>query len=441
MKYNLEIIKEKFYDFGYILDADKYTSSSVKMPCHDKDGFRYMLNYDSVRTNRHPYRFHKSNKFAIENIQMILDRETDGVKILEENINNSRTKMKFLCSCGKEFYMPLTQFVTDGKRYCNSCAKSKRYDGVFDYNAAIKKKCNDSNYTLLSDNVTRSGQQFDYICNKHSEYGIQHSTYDRMINMNQGCYYCGIIKRGISHRIDKKTIINELNEKGFDYVDHHYCRMNENASSKVRIGYICRKHRDKGVQYIDWSNLKNNKVGCYYCAGYGRTHESLQREFDDLGKKITIIDFKQYSDIYVKCDICGNEWNTSGINILSGHGCPRCTKSNYEKTIEAILELNNIEYVGQYKFDDCRDKIPLPFDFYLPTYNTLIEVDGQHHYYPVNFNGMSDDEAFESFQTTIAHDKIKNQYCLTNGIPLVRIPFFIIDDKNINTEKYLLDRI
>lgn len=75
MKYNLEIIKEKFYDFGYILDADKYTSSSVKMPCHDKDGFRYMLNYDSVRTNRHPYRFHKSNKFAIENIQMILDRK------------------------------------------------------------------------------------------------------------------------------------------------------------------------------------------------------------------------------------------------------------------------------------------------------------------------------------------------------------------------------
>lgn len=61
------------------------------------------------------------------------------MKILEENINNNRTKMKFLCSCGKEFYMPLTQFVTDGKRYCNSCAKSKRYDGVFDYNAVIKK--------------------------------------------------------------------------------------------------------------------------------------------------------------------------------------------------------------------------------------------------------------------------------------------------------------
>lgn len=71
----------------------------------------------------------------------------------------------------------------------------------------------------------------------------------------------------------------------------------------------------------------------------------------------------------------------------------------------------------------------MPFDFYLPDYNILIEYDGEEHFRPVNFGGISDDEALEHLKITQYHDKIKTNYCQENGIPLIRIPFW--EKKNI----------
>ena len=41
---------------------------------------------------------------------------------------------------------------------------------------------------------------------------------------------------------------------------------------------------------------------------------------------------------------------------------------------------NNIKYKRQYKFDNCKNKYKLRFDFYLPDYNIAIEYDGKQHY-------------------------------------------------------------
>ena len=67
----------------------------------------------------------------------------------------------------------------------------------------------------------------------------------------------------------------------------------------------------------------------------------------------------------------------------------------------------------------------LPFDFYLPKYNSCIEFDGIQHYEPVeHFGGQ------ESYDYTVKHDKIKNEYCKNNGILLLRIPYY----KNVEEE-------
>ena len=89
----------------------------------------------------------------------------------------------------------------------------------------------------------------------------------------------------------------------------------------------------------------------------------------------------------------------------------------------------NITYVYGKKFEDCCDKRPLPFDFFLPDYNTLIEFDGDQHYRPAF--GM------ESFLSTKKHDKIKNEFAILNGYSIVRIPH--TEQGNIETilDKYL----
>ena len=58
---------------------------------------------------------------------------------------------------------------------------------------------------------------------------------------------------------------------------------------------------------------------------------------------------------------------------------------------------HEFEFEEQKRFKDCRNKKPLPFDFYLPQYNLCIEFDGQLHYMSVKYFG-GDEKLTEYFQ-------------------------------------------
>ena len=57
----------------------------------------------------------------------------------------------------------------------------------------------------------------------------------------------------------------------------------------------------------------------------------------------------------------------------------------------------------------------------------LVEFDGQHHFYPVRFGGMSHTEAEKVFATAKARDKRKTLWAKRNGYHLIRIRY----DENI----------
>ena len=101
------------------------------------------------------------------------------------------------------------------------------------------------------------------------------------------------------------------------------------------------------------------------------------------------------------------------------------------------MEEHNIKYIYQYSLNQCRDVLPLPFDFFLPEYKLLIEIDGEGHYRPCHFNQISDDKARETFIITKKHDKIKDDYCANNKIALLRIPYTMFDKENTYQEFFL----
>jgi very-short-patch-repair endonuclease len=110
---------------------------------------------------------------------------------------------------------------------------------------------------------------------------------------------------------------------------------------------------------------------------------------------------------------------------LIGVGCIKCKEakeSNGEKEVRLLLRKSRIKFEPQHRFDDCRHINPLPFDFYIPKYNLCIEYDGRQHYEPIPYFGG--EEAFEKNQL---RDKIKNNYCKDNNIPLIRIRY----DENV----------
>ena len=128
------------------------------------------------------------------------------------------------------------------------------------------------------------------------------------------------------------------------------------------------------------------------------------------------------SKVIIVCKIHGDFEQVSSSH-LSGAGCPHCFESKGEKKISKFLNLNEIEYVRQKKFDDCVGiRYKLPFDFYLPKYRTAIEFDGKQHYEPMEFFG-----GLEAYNRLKANDKIKSDYCEDNYIDLIRIRYDQID--------------
>lgn len=134
---------------------------------------------------------------------------------------------------------------------------------------------------------------------------------------------------------------------------------------------------------------------------------------------------------------CGNQIIVPGIYLTSQQkthcGCLNHKKSSGEIKIKEILDQMNIQYEEQKIFTDCRDKRPLPFDFYLSDYNILIEYDGQQHFKAIDHFGGQ-----EEYEKRKKHDSLKTQYCVDKQIHLIRIPY---TDLNILDIKYLNNRI
>lgn len=168
------------------------------------------------------------------------------------------------------------------------------------------------------------------------------------------------------------------------------------------------------------ANILNGK-GCPACSKCKkRTHEEYVAEVKNINQNIEVIGI--YSGVHTpilhKCIIDGNEWMASPSNILHGKGCPLCNDSKGEKEIQKYLTNKNISFIPQYRFKDCRNKNPLPFDFYLDDYNVCIEYDGIQHFEPRNLFG-----GIVAFEDIKKHDTIKTNYCLANNIKLLRIRY------------------
>lgn len=123
------------------------------------------------------------------------------------------------------------------------------------------------------------------------------------------------------------------------------------------------------------------------------------------------------------CD-CGNVYQAQAKHIkekgeLASCGCmTKNGRSNGEMLISRLLEDNNVPFIIEKTFPNCKKISHLRFDFYVNN-SYLIEFDGKQHYSPVRIWGGE-----EALQIRQEYDAYKNQWCHENGIPLIRIPYW-----------------
>lgn len=216
---------------------------------------------------------------------------------------------------------------------------------------------------------------------------------------------------------------------------------------------------DCGKTTVVWAgNLRNGHTkscGCLHDEGNPKsigkaTKVSAEnRKYKLLGKKfghLTVISEEcpskdGHSRWGCKCD-CGNEdlIIVFGTNLIRGHtqscGCDR--RSHGEKVVQELLEKNNIPFTTEYSPFAFENGYRARFDFFVNN-SYIIEYDGETHF-KYNLHGWHTEDQYLEQQK---RDKIKNQWCLQNNIPLIRIPYTVLSSLSIEdlipeTSKFLI---
>ena len=313
---------------------------------------------------------------------------------------------------------------------------------MYDENQLIAMRWSTSNKTWYESFGYKYTKCRDYFTVK-VKYLPPHSS----AKINVQCDYCGLNYKSQYSLIlnGRKTIKKDCCSfcagKKSSEISHH-----KRAEKYMSLANnICQEHGYKLITSVnEYTNVKMPVK--FYCPEHG-VQTMMLENFLHSNYVVSIIDAvndnkllnaDEYKDavtpnLQIKCGLCGNEFATSLANYTKAgvnrcHSCS-CKESSGEACIRNLLNLKNIAYIQEKRFEDCRDKKPLPFDFYLPEYNLVIEFDGQHHYSPIYGE--------EHFYTTKLHDKIKDDYCIIKGIELLRIPYW--DGNNI--EEIIIDKL
>ena len=213
------------------------------------------------------------------------------------------------------------------------------------------------------------------------------------------------------------------------------------SSYKGSNKYITFKHTKCNYIFeMKAGDFLYNGYRCPNCANrVPHTFETLYKKLKEIDKNFTLL--KNSNNIYsvrekikVKCEKCSNIMTSQCRNfITNGRKCEICnpTKMHYnrsksskgERCIENFLIENKLNFVKEKTFQDLKSPIsnkPLRFDFFLEDFNLIIEYDGKFH---SGFSNSSKIFTKESLEKTIWFDRIKNEYCETNKINLLRIDY------------------
>jgi len=291
--------------------------------------------------------------------------------------------------------------------------------------------------------VDKHGDRFDYskvnyqhsdkkviiICKEHGPFFQTASAHIR----GRGCAQCS--QKFQYHNQDsmiKKFI--SIHGNRYDYSKSIY------KGVKNKIIITCREHGDF-YQRVD-GHFQGN--GCKTCADalassrFYFSHDALIESFNKVHLNrydYSLIDYKNCrTKITIICDKHGT-FQQKPKDHLAGKGCPSCKSSKGEAKIRNFLDLHGIFYQEQYPL--C----PNPFtgfslrsDFYVPSFNMIIEFDGIQHFQPIlHWGGL------DGFLKNQQRDNIKNQFCLSNNINLLRISYLDLKKIDIILSKNLIN--
>ena len=237
-----------------------------------------------------------------------------------------------------------------------------------------------------------------------------------------GCKVClgwGTLKYN-EDEFEKRA--KEIHGELYDYSKSKY------VEHDTPLIIICSKHGEFKQSPKCHLILKHGCIECKneYLNILARNKAFDKTKFIELASKV----HKNYYDyslteyynmvnkVIIICPKHGEFEQSPKCHINQSNGCPTCKKSKGELKIIDFLKNNDINFIPQHIFEDCKNIRSLFFDFYLPDYNLCIEFDGEQHYKPVKLFGGE-----KGLLYIRKNDNIKNKFCIKQNIKLIRIKY------------------
>lgn len=237
---------------------------------------------------------------------------------------------------------------------------------------------------------------------------------------NKGLCVIKNVLNKMSRRLTNEDFINKsksIHGKKYDY------SLVEYINNETKVCIICPLH---GVFF---QKPKHFISGCKECM-----KDKFKTSKDAFLKKCNLAHGEKYdyslvkyindkSKITIVCKKHGKFSQLAG-NHIRGSGCPRCYISKGELLVKEYLIKNKIKFIEQKTFSTCKRIRLLRFDFYLPKYNILIEYQGYQHFCPIKrCKTWTTQRSLKEFERIKKNDKIKKQWCLSNGKKLIEIKY------------------
>lgn len=403
------------------------------MVLRDKEGYLYYTPLKKVTSKKKkfsPSKFGNNNPFTIYNIKLYLKIRKINIELISNKFINTQTDLIFKDNEGYFYTTTSNRILSEIPDRFN---KSNKYTIQ---NIKLWCDLNNKPFKLLSDEYSGNNIKLKWQCLKQDCGEVFEAIWGN-ISQGKGCGFCVGRQAGLSNCL--ATNNPELASEWHPTLNGNLTPYNVTQNSGKKVWWLC-------VKCHKWKTSISHRIlnGCPYCSGRYATKETnlliknyqlaCEWNYEKNNKRPEDYTPKSNKKVWWKCKECTHEWKTKISDRANNHGCPACNQSKGEKELERVLLQYNIFHDSQYCFENLvglgggvlkYDKSVF-FDKNKTQLKMLIEFDGKQHYEWTKW--MMTKEEFKQLQR---HDKLKNQYCISHNIPLIRIPYWEIDNIEI----------
>jgi very-short-patch-repair endonuclease len=334
---------------------------------------------------------------------------------------NTHTKVDMIDTDGYKYYVSYDNMLYNYKHHCQSDIVGKINPYSME-NLQIYIKKHGSNTQIIDKQYVNQKHLIRLICGKCGKHYTDTCGHI-MTKSHIYCQQCGIQRRANDRRTDAEEVQKILNKYDMQLLNSNF-QTTQHIEVMDKEGYksSCANlyNIQQGQGFV--RNHKHNLYTAYNIDLYLQKHNFMTRVADLTPRHIEV----KYDKIGFICSNCGEVFDSTFDNIKYGHNtlCTKCHKqmSNLEYKVKTYLEEHNIKFVTQKRFEQCKYKRALPFDFYLIDYNCVIEVQGEQHYY--NHPWFTQNLKERQF-----YDNIKKDFCIKHNIKYLALPFWLINNE------------